>query len=81
MYARGMTVREIQGFLLDQYKVEIGADFISTVTDSVLEAVVDTTGVAAVAMPRAEVAAAVATSAAASKTARLSPKLAFRAPL
>ncbi len=22
MYARGMTVREIQGFLLDQYKVE-----------------------------------------------------------
>ena len=41
MYARGMTVREIQGFLLDQYKVEIGADFISTVTDSVLEAVVE----------------------------------------
>ena len=31
MYARGMTVREIQGFLLDQYKVEVGADFISTV--------------------------------------------------
>ena len=23
MYARGMTVREIQGFLLDQYKVEV----------------------------------------------------------
>ena len=41
MYARGMTVREIQGFLLDQYKVEIGADFISTVTDSVLETVVE----------------------------------------
>lgn len=39
MYARGMTVREIQGFLLEQYKVEISADFISTVTDSVLEAV------------------------------------------
>jgi putative transposase len=39
MYARGMTVREIQGFLLDQYKVEVGADFISTVTDSVLEEV------------------------------------------
>jgi putative transposase len=33
MYARGMTVREIQGFLLDQYKVEVSADFISTVTD------------------------------------------------
>jgi transposase-like protein len=39
MYARGMTVREIQGFLLDQYRVEVGADFISTVTDSVLEEV------------------------------------------
>ena len=39
MYARGMTVREIQGFLLDEYKVEVGADFISTVTDSVLEEV------------------------------------------
>ena len=36
-----MTVREIQGFLLDQYKVEVSADFISTVTDSVLEAVVE----------------------------------------
>jgi putative transposase len=41
MYARGMTVREIQGFLLDQYKVEVSADFISMVTDSVLEAVVE----------------------------------------
>jgi len=39
MYARGMTVREIQGFLADQYRVEVGADFISTVTDSVLEEV------------------------------------------
>jgi transposase-like protein len=36
-----MTVREIQGFLLDQYKVEVSADFTSTVTDSVLEAVVE----------------------------------------
>ena len=36
-----MTVREIQGFVLDQYKVEVSADFISTVTDSVLEAVVE----------------------------------------
>ena len=41
MYARGMTVREIQGFLLDHYRVEVSADFISTVTDSVLEAVVE----------------------------------------
>lgn len=39
MYARGMTVRDIQGFLMDQYKVEVGADFISTVTDAVLEEV------------------------------------------
>jgi putative transposase len=37
MYARGMSVREIQGFLVDQYKVEVSADFISTVTDAVLE--------------------------------------------
>ena len=41
MYARGMTVREIAGFLLDHHKVEVSADFISTVTDSVLEAVVE----------------------------------------
>ena len=41
MYARGMTVREIAGFLLDHYQVEVSADFISTVTDSVLEAVVE----------------------------------------
>ena len=41
MYARGMSVREIQGFLLDQYRVEVRADFISTVTDSVIEEVVE----------------------------------------
>lgn len=39
MYARGMSVREIQGFLLDQYKVEVGHDFISTVTAAVMEEV------------------------------------------
>jgi putative transposase len=39
MYARGMSVREIQGFLLDQYKVEVSPDFISTVTDGVWEEV------------------------------------------
>jgi transposase-like protein len=39
MYARGMTVREIQGFLLDQYKVEVSGDFISTVTDAVIDEV------------------------------------------
>jgi transposase-like protein len=41
MYARGMTVREIQGFLLDQYGTQVSADFISTVTDSVVEEVVE----------------------------------------
>jgi hypothetical protein len=30
-----------RGLLLDHYKVEVSADFISTVTDSVLEAVVE----------------------------------------
>lgn len=41
LYARGMTVREIQGLLLDQYQVEVGHDFISTVTDAVLADVVE----------------------------------------
>ena len=41
MYARGMTVREIQGFLLDQYGTQVSADFVSTVTDSVIEEVVE----------------------------------------
>ncbi|WP_019936617.1 IS256 family transposase [Bordetella sp. FB-8] len=36
MYARGMTVREIQGFLLEQYGTEVSPDFISTVTDEVM---------------------------------------------
>jgi transposase-like protein len=39
MYARGMTVREIQGFLRDQYGVEVSPEFISTVTASVMEEV------------------------------------------
>jgi transposase-like protein len=36
MYARGMTVREIQGFLTDQYDVEVSPEFISDVTDAVI---------------------------------------------
>jgi len=36
MYARGMTVREIQGFLLEQYATEVSPDFISSVTDEVM---------------------------------------------
>ena len=39
MYARGMTVREIQGHLGDIYGVEVSPDLISTVTDSVIEEV------------------------------------------
>ena len=39
MYARGMTTREIQGHLEEIYAVEVSPDFISTVTDSVLEEV------------------------------------------
>ena len=35
LYARGMTVREIQAFLAEMYAVEVSADFISTVTDAV----------------------------------------------
>src|SRR5262245_5702788 len=36
LYARGMTVREIQGFLADMYGVEVSPDLISTVTDGIL---------------------------------------------
>lgn len=36
MYARGMTVREVQGFLADQYGVEMSPEFISSVTDAVM---------------------------------------------
>ena len=35
LYARGLTVREIQAFLTDMYATEVSADFISTVTDAV----------------------------------------------
>jgi putative transposase len=41
MYAQGMTVREIKAFLEEQYKVEISADLISTVTNSVMDDVVE----------------------------------------
>ena len=36
MYSRGMTVREIQGFLAEQYATEVSPDFISSVTDAVM---------------------------------------------
>lgn len=37
MYARGMTVREIQGHLKELYATDISADLVSSVTDAVME--------------------------------------------
>ena len=37
MYARGMSVRDIQGLLKEIYKVEVSAGLISDVTDAVIE--------------------------------------------
>ncbi len=39
LYARGMTVREIQGHLLELYGTEVSRDHISRVTDAVLHKV------------------------------------------
>src|SRR5687767_7465478 len=36
LYARGMTVREIQAFLAEMYAVEVSPDLISSVTDSIV---------------------------------------------
>ena len=36
MYARGMRVREIQGYLAEMYGPEVSPDFISKVTDEVM---------------------------------------------
>ena len=36
LYARGLTVREIQAYLVEAYDTEVSPDFISTVTDGVL---------------------------------------------
>ena len=36
MYARGMTMREIQSFLAEQYGTEVSPEFISSVTDAVM---------------------------------------------
>ncbi len=41
MYAQGMMVREIQAFLEEQYKVKVSADLIRTVTDSVMDDVLE----------------------------------------
>jgi len=37
MYARGMSTRDIQAFIENLYGIEVSPDFISTVTDRVLE--------------------------------------------
>jgi putative transposase len=39
LYARGLTVREIQGYLAETYGTEVSPDLISTVTDGVLSEV------------------------------------------
>ncbi len=36
MYARGMTMREIQGFLRESYGVDVSPEFISSVTEAVM---------------------------------------------
>ena len=41
LYARGMTVREIQGHLRELYAVEVSPALISRVTDAVLDEVRD----------------------------------------
>ncbi len=41
MYARGRTVREIQGHLMELYGLEVSPDLISTITDAVLETVAE----------------------------------------
>jgi putative transposase len=39
MYARGMTVREIQGFLAEMHSVDVSPELISSVTDAVMSEV------------------------------------------
>ena len=36
LYARGMSVREIQAFIAEHYGTQVSADFISSVTDEVM---------------------------------------------
>ncbi|SUA92375.1 Transposase and inactivated derivatives [Pandoraea pulmonicola] len=36
MHACGMIVREIQGFLLEQYGTEVSPDFVCSMTDEVM---------------------------------------------
>ena len=41
MYARGMTVREIQGHLAELYGVDVSPDLISAVTDAILDEIAE----------------------------------------
>lgn len=41
LYARGMTVREIQGHLAELYGTKVSTDLISRVTDAVLDEVLE----------------------------------------
>jgi putative transposase len=41
LYARGLTVREIQAFLAEMYAVDVSPDLISTVTDAVIAEVTE----------------------------------------
>jgi len=41
MYARGMSVREIQGHLRDLYGIEVSPDLVSAVTDAVLDEIAE----------------------------------------
>ena len=47
LYARGLTVREIQAFLAEMYAVEVSPDLISTVTDAVVAEVTRVAGASA----------------------------------
>ena len=41
MYARGMTVREIQGHLADLYGIDVSPDLVRAVTDAILDEMVE----------------------------------------
>jgi putative transposase len=41
MYARGMTVREIQGHLAELYGIDVSPDLISAVTDAILDEITE----------------------------------------
>lgn len=41
MYARGLTVREIQGHLADLYGLDVSTDLVSAVTDAVLDEIAE----------------------------------------